>query len=130
MSFAFHPCSTGSIQQSYRGRAFEHKMPRKNSRSEVLPIRDMTNGDTAGESTHKASPLPATENAAAFSTTHWSVVLEAAKADSTVSAEALEKLCRIYWYPLYAFARRRGCSPEDAEDLSQGFFEHVIEKES
>jgi RNA polymerase sigma factor (sigma-70 family) len=90
----------------------------------------MTNADTAGESTPKASSLPAAENAAAFSTTHWSVIVEAAKGDSTVSAEALEKLCRIYWYPLYAFARRRGCSPEDAEDLSQGFFARLIEKES
>ena len=89
----------------------------------------MANDDTAG-TTPKASPLQAAENAAAFSTTHWSVVVEAAKNDSTASAEALEKLCRIYWYPLYAFARRRGCSPEDAEDLCQGFFARLIEKES
>ncbi len=90
----------------------------------------MANDDTAGEPTPQASSLPAAENAAAFSTTHWSVVVEAAKGDSTASAEALEKLCRIYWYPLYAFARRRGCSQEDAEDLSQGFFGRLIEKES
>ena len=89
----------------------------------------MANDDTAGM-TPKASPLPAVENAAAFSTTHWSVIVEAAKNDSTASAEALEKLCRIYWYPLYAFGRRCGCSPEDAEDLSQGFFARLIEKES
>ena len=89
----------------------------------------MANDDTAG-TTPKASPLPAAEDAAAFSTTHWSVVVEAAQGDSAASVEALEKLCRIYWYPLYAFARRRGCSPEDAEDLSQGFFARLIEKES
>lgn len=89
----------------------------------------MANDDIGGIKP-KASALPAADNAAAFSTTHWSVVVEAARGDSTASAEALEKLCRIYWYPIYAFARRRGCSPEDAEDLSQGFFGHLIEKES
>lgn len=90
----------------------------------------MATDDTAGTGTPKAPLLPAGENAAAFSTTHWSVVVEAAKNDSAASAEALEKLCRIYWYPLYAFARRRGCDREEAEDLSQGFFEHLIEKEA
>jgi RNA polymerase sigma-70 factor (ECF subfamily) len=90
----------------------------------------MANDDTAGRPTPKVSSPPAAENAGAFSTTHWSVIVEAAKGDSTASAEALEKLCRIYWYPLYAFARRRGCSREEAEDLSQGFFERLIEKES
>lgn len=90
----------------------------------------MANDDNAGEALPKASLMPAGENAAAFSTTHWSVVVEAAKDDPVASTEALEKLFRIYWYPLYAFARRRGCSPEDAEDLSQGFFGHLIEKES
>jgi len=96
----------------------------------VPPTKDMTNEKTAGSPTLKASSPPAAENAAAFSTTHWSVVVEAAKGNSTTSVEALEKLCRIYWYPLYAFARRRGCNPEEAEDLSQGFFGRLIEKES
>jgi RNA polymerase sigma factor (sigma-70 family) len=90
----------------------------------------MANDDSAGKPTSKASFPSVAENAAAFCTTHWSVVVAAAKGDSTASAEALEQLCRIYWYPLYAFARRRGCSPEEAEDLSQGFFERLIEKES
>jgi RNA polymerase sigma-70 factor (ECF subfamily) len=46
--------------------------------------------------------------AAAFATTHWSVVLAAREADSPQAAEALEELCRTYWYPLYAYVRRRG----------------------
>ncbi|MCE9636063.1 MAG: sigma-70 family RNA polymerase sigma factor, partial [Planctomycetes bacterium] len=56
-----------------------------------------------------------------FATTRWSVVL-ATRGDADSSREALETLCGAYWYPLYAFARRRGASPEDAQDLVQGFF--------
>ena len=56
-----------------------------------------------------------------FLTTRWSVVV-AAGADAPGSRDALESLCRDYWYPLYAYARRRGTSPEDAQDLVQGFF--------
>ena len=56
-------------------------------------------------------------------------MVEAAKGDSPASAAALAHLCSIYWYPLYAFIRRRGCSPEEAEDLTQGFFGRLIEKE-
>jgi RNA polymerase sigma-70 factor (ECF subfamily) len=63
-----------------------------------------------------------------FATTHWSVVLEAGHNLSPGSEEALEKLCRIYWYPLYAFARRQGNTPEDAQDLTQNFFARLLEK--
>ena len=63
-----------------------------------------------------------------FATTHWSVVL-AAGGDSTSSASAaLEQLCRTYWYPLYAFVRRKGHSSEDAQDLTQTFFARLLEK--
>jgi len=62
-----------------------------------------------------------------FTTTHWSVVLAARGADSPQAAEALESLCRAYWYPLYAYLRRRGQSPHDAEDLLQGFFVRFLE---
>ena len=62
----------------------------------------------------------------AFVTTHWSVVLAARDQDSPESAEALEKLCRAYWYPLYAHARWRGCHPQDAEDLTQEFFVRLL----
>jgi len=64
----------------------------------------------------------------AFATTHWSTVLAAGAAPSTQAAEALERLCRTYWYPLYAFVRRKGYSPHEAEDLTQGFFARFLEK--
>lgn len=63
-----------------------------------------------------------------FATTHWSVVLSARDEDSPDAATALEKLCRTYWYPLYAFVRRRGHGVEDAQDLTQAFFQRVLEK--
>ncbi len=66
-----------------------------------------------------------------FETTHWSLVLAAgsAGADLERANRALGALCRAYWYPLYAFVRRRGYGPADAEDLIQGFFAGLIEKE-
>jgi len=63
-----------------------------------------------------------------FTTTHWSVVLLAGLADSPQANEALEKLCRTYWYPLYVYVRRQGNSPEDAQDLTQIFFSRLLEK--
>ena len=65
-----------------------------------------------------------------FATTHWSVVLGAADPDSPQAAEALEKLCRTYWLPLYTYVRRNGHSPEDAQDLTQAFFATFLEKNS
>lgn len=64
-----------------------------------------------------------------FVTTHWSVVLAARTKDSPQSAAALETLCRTYWYPLYAFVRHQGRAPEDAQDLTQGFFARLLEKD-
>jgi RNA polymerase sigma-70 factor (ECF subfamily) len=61
-------------------------------------------------------------------TTHWSVVLTAAHSDTTQARDALAKLCQTYWHPLYAYVRRRGFSPEDAEDLTQGFFAALLER--
>src|SRR5512144_1013499 len=63
-----------------------------------------------------------------FTTTHWSVVLATADQDSPQGAAALEKLCRTYWYPLYAYVRRRGYSHEDAQDLTQGFLLQLLER--
>jgi RNA polymerase sigma factor (sigma-70 family) len=63
-----------------------------------------------------------------FATTHWSVVLTAREDALPQAEEALERLCQTYWYPLYAFFRRQGCSPHDAEDLVQGFFHRLLEK--
>jgi RNA polymerase sigma factor (sigma-70 family) len=64
---------------------------------------------------------------AAFTTTRWSVVL-AAQGPSPAAEEALEKLCRTYWWPLYGYARRQGYSPEEAQDLTQGFFALLLER--
>src|SRR2546425_8207096 len=61
-----------------------------------------------------------------FATTHWSVVLAAARNPSAQGGEALEKLCRAYWYPLYAFVRRQGHGPHGAADLTQEFFLHLL----
>jgi RNA polymerase sigma-70 factor (ECF subfamily) len=63
----------------------------------------------------------------AFVTTHWSVVLTAGRNDTTRARAALERLCQTYWYPLYAYVRRRGHSPEDAQDLTQEFFARLLE---
>jgi RNA polymerase sigma factor (sigma-70 family) len=65
-----------------------------------------------------------------FRTTHWSVVLLSAQTQAPGSRTALADLCRLYWYPLYAFVRRRGYSPEDAQDLTQGFFLSLLERKS
>ena len=64
---------------------------------------------------------------AAFTTTHWSVVLEA-QGDSPAAKEALEKLCRTYWRPVYGFMRRQGIRTEEAEDLTQEFFSLLLER--
>ena len=63
----------------------------------------------------------------AFTTTQWSVVL-AAQGQSPAADEALEKLCRTYWWPLYGFVRRNGYGPDEAQDLTQGFFALLLER--
>jgi RNA polymerase sigma factor (sigma-70 family) len=78
--------------------------------------RRVSSGDDAGRG-----------EAAPFTTTHWSVVLEA-QGDSPAAQVALEKLCRIYWRPIYSFVRRQGIGPEEAEDLTQGFFALLLER--
>ena len=80
-----------------------------------------------------ASDKPATDSAKPrdyFATTHWTMVLHAGRSDTTRAQEALAQLCQTYWYPLYAYVRRRGYSPEDAEDLTQGFFARLLELNS
>lgn len=66
------------------------------------------------------------KRAEAFQTTQWSLVKSAGRADDKDSQKALEKVCLACWYPIYAFVRRQGYEPEDAQDLTQGFFHHVI----
>jgi len=73
-------------------------------------------------------PAVARQNGgAAFVTTHWSIVLTA-QGESAAAQEALEKLCRIYWWPVYSFIRRQGTGPEEAKDLTQGFFAVLLER--
>src|SRR5262245_16683935 len=63
---------------------------------------------------------------AAFATTHWSVVLEAGESHSPKASDALARLCQTYWYPLYAYVRRKGHDVHDAQDLAQEFFTRLL----
>lgn len=63
-----------------------------------------------------------------FVSTHWSVVLRAGRPDSPEASKALSELCRAYWFPLYAYARRQGCDLHHAQDLTQEFFGRLLEK--
>lgn len=63
-----------------------------------------------------------------FRTTHWSRIARAATPDAPEAAEALEQLCRAYWYPVYSFIRRSGVAAAEAEDLVQGFFATLLQK--
>jgi RNA polymerase sigma factor (sigma-70 family) len=74
-------------------------------------------------------PAPRLPSGALFPTTHWTVVLEAGDGATAASSQALEELCRTYWTPLYAYLRRQGHSPHDAQDLTQGFLTRVIARE-
>jgi hypothetical protein len=65
--------------------------------------------------------------AVAFTTTHWSVVITA-QGESPAAHEALERLCRIYWRPIYSFVRRQGFGREEAEDITQGLFAQLLER--
>lgn len=84
-----------------------------------------TSGHTAQESRSTPCEPPPRQ---VFVTTHWSVVLAAARSDTTRAQAALENLCQTYWHPLYAYVRRRGYSPEDAQDLTQEFFARLLER--
>ena len=71
---------------------------------------------------------PESANPAQFTTTHWSVVLAAQDGGSEQAEAALARLCECYWYPLYAFVRRRGFNPHDSEDLTQEFFYRLLDR--
>ena len=79
-------------------------------------------------STYPKNRQSSAARAARFATTRWSMVLDAGRASSTSSRRALAELCRIYWYPIYVFIRRRDCTAEDAHDLTQDFFANLLEK--
>jgi hypothetical protein len=84
------------------------------------------NGNGLGSPREIPPTVDIQSDADAFATTHWSLVL-IAQGQSVAAEEALEQLCQIYWRPLYAFARRQGCDPEEARDLTQGFFELLLQ---
>ena len=69
------------------------------------------------------------DRAQSFVTTHWSVVLAAKQGSSAEAAAALEKLCRSYWRPLYAYIRRERHDATEAQDLTQEFFARLLEKD-
>jgi RNA polymerase sigma factor (sigma-70 family) len=79
------------------------------------------------EASQNAIGLSRQSGAVAFATTHWSVVL-VAQGESPAAQEALEKLCRTYWRPVYSFIRQQGVGPEEAEDFTQGFFALLLER--
>src|SRR3982750_1493257 len=96
------------------------------SRPFILKCNVSANHDVASR---RANGLRTQEGASAFATTHWSMVLEA-QGESPAAHEALEKLCRMYWRPIYSFLRRQGTAPEEAEDITQGFFAQLLERGS
>jgi DNA-directed RNA polymerase specialized sigma24 family protein len=96
---------------------------------------DHSESSLQGESVQSADfhQLPATgsapgtrKGAMQFTSTHWSVVVEA-QGESPAAQEALEKLCGIYWRPIYCFVQRQGVAPEEAEDVTQAFFVDLLE---
>ena len=70
-----------------------------------------------------------TRGGAQFAPTRWTLVLAARVPNTPVATRALAELCELYWYPLYAYVRRRGYAPADAQDLTQGFFARLLEKQ-
>ncbi len=73
--------------------------------------------------------IRSSESPHSFQTTRWSLVRSIRDDDESISRAALEQLCNSYWYPIYAFIRRSGRSPHDAEDFTQGFFTNLLDKE-
>jgi len=94
-----------------------------------VPADDQASGNRiAPSSPPRIRPMADTQNGGvAFTTTHWSVVL-AAQGPSPAAQAALDKLCRTYWRPIYGFVRRQGIEPEEAKDLTQGFFVLLLER--
>src|SRR5260370_25946524 len=86
----------------------------------------MPAGDDVTSLTASDGAAAGQQGAVAFATTHWSVVVEA-QGESPVAQEALEKLCHIYWRPIYSFVQRQGIAPEEAEDVTQAFFADLLE---
>lgn len=88
----------------------------------------LSSGKLRSSDKQPASSFGAPQPDATFRTTHWTAVLTARDKTSSQAEQALAELCQTYWYPLYAYIRRRGSNPLEAEDLTQGFFERLLEK--
>ena len=86
----------------------------------MTPLRTNVTSETPTTAGHTPADL--------FATTHWTAVLTAGRRRTLEADQALEELCRTYWYPLYAYVRRQGHSKEDAEDLTQAFFARFLQK--
>ncbi len=81
------------------------------------------------ETNANGSATAGQKRAMPFTTTHWSVVLEA-QSESPAAQKALEKLCCVYWRPIYSFVQRQGIAPQEAEDVTQAFFADLLEHKS
>jgi RNA polymerase sigma factor (sigma-70 family) len=97
-------------------------LPAHGARLENVSTSSQANSPGTTPTGHEPARRPV------FVTTQWTVVLSAARDDTPRARAALENLCQTYWPPLYAYVRRRGYSPEDAQDLTQEFFARLLER--
>jgi len=112
------PTKTGSNIVAFQKRPYIKSLLREAGCDRIVPV--MSGRDDA---------WPMSESGQ-FTTTHWTVVLQAGESGSAGAHEALSKLCQTYWPPLYAYIRREGYSPEDARDLTQEFFYRFLQRDS
>src|SRR3954447_16305938 len=95
----------------------------------MQPPKDQWPQRASNDTTVPPETPSAISGQGSFNTTHWSVVLLATDQETSLAAQAaLEKLCRTYWYPLYVFVRRRGYNAHDSQDLTQSFFERLLDR--
>ncbi len=102
------------------------KIPVKHQGASAFCFRAFQKTSRMPENPDNSVPLPT--SVGHFGNTQWSQVLRAADPDAQGFGPALQSLCQTYWYPLYAFVRRSGHSPQDAEDLTQAFFARLLDK--
>jgi len=97
--------------------------------SEISPHGESVQSADFRAGAENGSAFGPPKGGAQFASTHWSVVVEA-QGESPAAHEALEKLCGTYWRPIYAFVQRQGVGPEEAKDVTQGFFADLLEHKS
>jgi len=95
-------------------------------KSEMLVFQYRPEDDCDRNSAIPPMSLPLAGKNPAFPTTSWSLIQRVQKGSPDDAAKAMEEICRQYWYPIYAFARRSGFAPEDAEDMAQTFFQNLV----